>query len=62
MFIFFLLWGMWDLSSQTRDWTHTPYFGTWSLNHWTTQEIPVSVTENVKIFLLIDPSILKYNC
>ena len=33
-------WGMWDLSSQTRDWTLTPYTGRQSLNHWTTREVP----------------------
>ena len=22
-------WGMWDLRSLTRDWTHTPHFGRW---------------------------------
>jgi len=30
---------MWDLSSQTRDWTHVPCIGRWILNHWTTREI-----------------------
>ena len=63
-FLVFLLWGMRNLSSQTRDWTHIPYFGRRSLNHWTTGEVPVSVTENVKIFLLIDPSIssVQFSC
>ena len=32
-------WGMWYLSSPTRDWTHNPCSGRWSLNHWTTREI-----------------------
>ena len=32
--------GMWDLSSPTRDWTHTPCIGRWSLNHWTVREVP----------------------
>ena len=32
--------GMWDLSFLTRDWTHNPYTGRWSLNHWTTREVP----------------------
>ena len=31
---------MWDLSSPTRDGNHTPCFGRWSLNHWTTREVP----------------------
>ena len=24
-------WGMWDLSSQTRDWTRVPYIARWIL-------------------------------
>ena len=31
---------MQDLSSQTRDWTHIPGIGRWTLNHWTTREVP----------------------
>ena len=33
-------WGMWDLSFPIRDRTCTPCIGKWSLNHWTTREIP----------------------
>ena len=33
-------WGMWDLSSPTRDQTHTPCIGKRSLNHWTAREVP----------------------
>ena len=33
-------WRMWDLNSPTRDWTHMPCIGGWSLNHWTTREVP----------------------
>ena len=29
-----LPWGMWDLSSWTRDKTHIPDTGKWTLNHW----------------------------
>ena len=32
--------GMWDLSSLTRDGTHTPCLGRQSLNHWTAREVP----------------------
>ena len=32
--------GMWDLSSSTRDWTHTPSIGRWHLNLWTSREVP----------------------
>ena len=42
--LFFLIfggtWSMWDLSSPTRGWTHDPCIGRWSLNHWTTREVP----------------------
>ena len=34
---------MWDLSSLTRDWTRGPCIWRWSLNHWTTGEVLVSV-------------------
>ena len=33
--------GMWNLSSSTRDGTHSPYTGKGSLNHWTTREVPI---------------------
>lgn len=33
--LFFWPWGMWDLSSRTRDWTCTPCMGRQSLNHCT---------------------------
>ena len=29
----FGLWGIWDLSSLTRGWTHIPCIGRWNLNH-----------------------------
>ena len=46
--LYFMFWffsheeprGMWDLSSPTRDQTHTPYNRRRSLNHWTTREVP----------------------
>ena len=35
--------GMWDLSSLTRDWTHTPsVLEAQSLNHQTTNEVPLN--------------------
>ena len=33
-------WGTWDLSSLTRDRTHTSCIGRWRLNHWTAREVP----------------------
>ena len=40
LLFWFWSWGMWCLSSLTRDWTHTPCIGRWNLNHWTTREVP----------------------
>ena len=42
----FWSWGMWDLSSRTRDRTHIPCTGRWSLNHWTSREV-----SSVSLFL-----------
>ena len=38
---FYIFWppGMWDLSSPTRDRTHSPCIGR-SLNHWITRKVP----------------------
>ena len=36
----FLAQGIWDVSSPTMDQTCTPCIGRWSLNHWTTREVP----------------------
>ena len=38
--LFFWPQGMWDPSFPTRDQTPSPCIGKWSLNHWTTKEIP----------------------
>ena len=40
MFWFFWPWGMWDLTSLTRDRTCTPCIGRRSLNQWTAREVP----------------------
>ena len=40
-------WGTRDLGSPTRDQTHIPHTGRWSLAHWTSGEVP-RVTENSK--------------
>ena len=37
----FRLQGIWDPSSLARDWTCTPCIGRWSLNHWTSREVPL---------------------
>ena len=31
--------GLWDLSSQTRDWTCTPCIGRWIVNPWIAREV-----------------------
>ena len=33
--------GMWDLSSPSRNQTHTLGIGRWSLNHWTARKVPL---------------------
>ena len=30
-------------TSLTRNWTQIPHIGRWSLNHWTTREVPLSI-------------------
>ena len=35
--------GMWDLSSPSRDQTHTLCIGRWSLNHWTARKVPLDI-------------------
>ena len=47
---FFLPWGMWDLSSQTRDWSLTPCIGRQSLRHWITKEVSLNLIVVVVIF------------
>ena len=42
MFWFFGQEGCGGLSSWTKDRTHSPCIGRWSLNHWTTREVPVN--------------------
>ena len=42
LFYILVFWaqGMWDLSSMTRNWTHSPSIERWNLKHWTTREVP----------------------
>ena len=39
LFVFWQ-WGLWDLSSPTRDWTQAILVKAPSLNHWTTRKLP----------------------
>ena len=57
------------VSSQTRDWTCTPCIGRWSLNHWTTSEVPCHYLLNCCFYncswshlnmILYFPSIFSY--
>ena len=43
-------WGMWDLSSLTRDRTCTLCIGRWSLIHWTIREAPQETFECLLIW------------
>ena len=43
----FWLQSMWDLSFWTTGWTCTPCIGRWSLNLWTTREVPEEVNLNI---------------
>ena len=52
MFWFFWLRGMWDLSSPTRDQTHTPCVRRWGLHHWTSRE----VRGNLNFHFALEPS------
>ena len=42
----FLPWGIWDISSPTRNGIHIPYVGKWSFNHWTYQG-----STNISVFI-----------
>ena len=44
---FFWLWGMWDLTSLTRYWTHTLCIRSRNLNHRTAREVPCALLEMV---------------
>ena len=54
--LFFWPRGTQDLNSPTRDGTQGLCSGSWSLNHWTTREVPVDVTFCVFLFCLWSPS------
>ena len=46
LLFFFFFWpsGMWDLSSPTKDGTHTPALEAWSLNRSSTREVPTTIS------------------
>ena len=39
----------WDPEEELRESTHAPSLGVWSLNHWTTKEVPFSIFEQFKL-------------
>ena len=41
-----MLLNMWDLSSLNRDQTCAPALEVWSLNHWTTKDVPKRTSLN----------------
>ena len=59
LFLFYVLvlwpWGMWDLSSLTRDWSHTSCIRRQSLNHWTTREVMPFSPYNLHFWGLLTP-------
>ena len=45
--LIFWTWGMWDLTSLTRDRPHIPCIRKQSLSHWTTREVsPIALVTN----------------
>ena len=49
----FVVPSMWDLSSPSRDQTHVPCIGRWSLTHWTTRKGPMYFLNNWRKYLKI---------
>ena len=45
----FWLQGIWDLSFLPRDQTCTFCIGSWSLNHWTSREVPQWLSQSEKM-------------
>ena len=43
---------MWELTSPTRNWTHTPCIGRQGLNHCTIGEVPVIYFKRTKYYLM----------
>ena len=41
-----------SLAPWTRDRTRSPFLGRWILSHWTTSEVPVTVTVSLTVFWL----------
>ena len=54
----YLLHGMWDLSSPTRDQIHIPCIARWILNPWTTREVPYTTI----FFFFLNFTILYWFC
>ena len=50
--LIFWPWGMWSLTSLTRDWTYTSCVGGRSLNQWTIREIP-AVSSIISVFFIV---------
>ena len=48
-------WDMKNLSFPARNWTPTPCLGKWSLNHWTSREVPAAAKSLQSCPTLCDP-------
>ena len=55
--LFFWPGGMWDLGYLSRDQTRTPCIGRWSLNHWTSREVPILGDSSLYLMSLGNPSL-----
>ena len=51
-----------DPSSPTRDWTRTPRIGRWSLNHWTTREVPSEFKTDILLKTGKRRTVKPHNC
>lgn len=54
-FFFAAVCSLWDLSSPTTDWTRAPASRVWSLNQWTTREIPYLYILSLSLTLMRIP-------
>ena len=51
---------MWNLTSLSRDGTHTPCTGRRSLNHWTAREVPKASSGGTLISSCLGEKLLEY--
>ena len=56
LFYVSVFWPRGDLSSPTKGQTYTVCIGRWSLNYWTSKEVPIQSFHTVLIILVQSPS------